>query len=108
MQRFPSHVLRVFLRISVNAQVGLDKLKSGQRPRKRIKLRTITDLSKENFWMVRTQTEHLDASSGRLDQPGHQVHQRGLARTVRSYKAGDPRLDYQTHPVHSQNLAVEL
>src|SRR5689334_21364206 len=108
MQSLPRHVLRVFRRISVNAQVRLDELEPGQGPRKGIKLRAISDLPEKDLRMVRVETQHADVSSGRFDQPGHQVHQRGLARAVWTDQAGDPRLNNQAHAVHTENLAVEF
>src|SRR5215207_3831264 len=43
-----------------------------------------------------------------MNQAGHQIHQRGLARAVRADQAGDPRRNVERHTVHAQHLAIEL
>ena len=43
-----------------------------------------------------------------MDQAGHQIHERRLARAVRADQARDARRNVQRDPVHAEHLAVEL
>ena len=57
--------------------------------------------------MIGGNAQDGDLALRRTDQPGHQVHQGGLARPVRTDEAGDAGRNREAHFVDAQHFAVE-
>src|SRR5215475_9786049 len=106
--RAPGFLFSLFWRQAVDGQKRFDELIAGHSFRERIELAAITDLAKQLLWVRRRKAENAHAPARRLDQAGHQIHQRRLARTVRADQAGDARRDGQVDAVDAEDLAVKL
>src|SRR5712671_5187483 len=65
-------------------------------------------MAKEFFRLVRRESEHADVALRRTDKARDQIHERGLAGTVRSDQTCNPRRQSQVHAVHTQHFAVKL
>ena len=63
---------------------------------------------KQHFGLAGRDAQDANSSARRAQQPGHQIHQSRLARSVRSHKARDTRGDCEIHAVDSENLPIEL
>src|SRR6266852_8625895 len=94
--------------ITVDQQKRADEFPSRQPARKRIKLRAVTQLFEELLRTIGRNIENRDAAARWLEQTGHQVHQRRLARAVWAHQAGNARRNLQADAVYSEYLAVEL
>ena len=68
----------------------------------------VTELLKDRFWLVGRCAENTDAPLRRLKQSRHQIHQRRLARTIRSDETRNARGDLQINPIDAENLAIEF
>src|SRR5262249_31381831 len=108
LDRPPRPLFGHFGREAVNRQKRFDELVAGHPSGERIELAAVTDLAKQFLWVRGRDAEDADAPARRLDQAGHQIHQRRLARTVRADQAGDARRDGQVDAVDAEDLAVKL
>ena len=57
--------------------------------RERIELRAVAYVAEELIRVQRLDSENAERPPGWLNQPGHQVHKRGLAGTVRADQTRD-------------------
>src|SRR5262245_3648370 len=95
-------------RQAVNRKQTFDELVAGHPSRKRIELAAIADLAKQLLRVRRRNAQYYYAPARRLDQAGHQIHQRRLARPVRADQAGDARRDGQVDAVDAEDFAVKF
>src|SRR5690242_14481842 len=93
---------------AIQAQVRIEELVSSETLRIRIELRAIADVAEQFLGLIGTNTQNRDVAARGADQAGHQVHQRGLARSVRAHQAGDSGRNRQIHAIDAQNVAVEF
>src|SRR5437870_13023179 len=68
---------------TMNQQKRLDEVAARQSSRERIELRAEANLTKKLFRPVGWYTENANVPARRLQQAGHQVHQRRFACAVR-------------------------
>src|SRR5262245_20091542 len=108
LDRAPGHLFGLLARQAVNRQKRFDEVVAGHPFRERIELAAIADLAKQLLRVRRRNAENADAASRRLDQAGHQIHQRRLAGTVRADQAGDARRDGQVDAVDAEDFAVKF
>src|SRR5262249_27725917 len=106
--RAPGLLLDLLGRQAMNRQKGFDELVAGHPSGKRIELAAITDFAKQLLRVRRRNAENADVAARRLDQAGHQIHQRRLARTVRADQTGDARSDAQGDAVDAEDFSVKF
>src|SRR5215469_3006336 len=107
IDRFPSQFVGFSAAQTAQQKTLEDEIKAGDAAREGIELRAVTDVSEQLFRLVRWNAEHTEISLRRADEPGDQVHQRGLTGAVRTNQAGDSRRQREVHAIDAQHLAVE-
>ena len=108
LERLPRFLLRFRPPVSEQQQPGRDEGEARRPARRRVVLRGVSGDAHQRFRIARRDPAHEDLTVVGMDQAGHQVHQRGLARAVRADQARDARRDVQRDPVHAEHFAVEL
>src|SRR5260370_34930538 len=89
-------------------QRGIEGVVAIRAGREGVKLGAISHLPEEFDGLLRGKAEDMNRALRRLDQPSQQIHQRGLARAVRSDKTCNPRLERETYFVHAENFSVKF
>ena len=74
---------------AVQAQPVLDKFTPGNARGKGIKLCAIADNPGKLLRLRRSDAQNADGAVGWPDEPGHEVHERGLSRAVGPHQACD-------------------
>ena len=64
-------------------------------------------MAKEFLRLVGGDAEDADVALRGANEPGHQVHEGGLARAVGSNQTGNARRQREIHTIDAQHLAIE-
>src|SRR5262249_31429646 len=104
----PRHFIGYPLAQALPPQQGRDQSKTRDAFRKRIELGAVANVPVERFGIVRSSTQDLDVAARWPDQSRQQIHQRRLARAVRSNEARDAWTYSQVDFIDAQHLAVKL
>src|SRR5262245_7674062 len=108
LERLPRSLLCFRSAVAEKKEAGGDKREPGRPPRRGVVLGGVARLPHQCFGIARRDPAHQDAAVVGEDQAGHQIHQRRLARPVRSDEARDSWRDVQRDAVYAEHLAVKL
>src|SRR2546422_1912855 len=92
----------------IEPQQGLNELLSRQPSVELILFRTLAETPLKGDVVPRVLAEQRDLALVRMELPDEELEQRGLARAVRPYEAGDPFAEGSGECVEAEHLAVPL
>src|SRR2546423_14264185 len=104
---FPGELASVAAGETAQQQTLEDEVEASEAARKRIKLSAVTYVAKEFLRLVGRDAEDTDVALRRANEPGHQVHERGLARAVGSNQTSNAGRQREVHTIDAQDLAIE-
>src|SRR6185436_5864723 len=100
--------MRFFAIITMHQQKRTNKPATCSSSRKRIKLRAVTNFSKQYFGPVGPYSKQRDTALGGTQKTCHQVHQGRFTCTIGSNQTGNTGRNREVHSIDSEYVAIKL